>query len=77
MWTVPYLLQTYINNLTKNKIYFCGRITPNCKRMPGNFSIRTLKMERCDIRITKSGDTPVMVWKDKLDVRRWVHKFPA
>jgi len=38
-------------------------------RMPGNFAIRTLKMEKSDIRVT-SGD---MVWKDKLDVHMLTH----
>lgn len=73
IWTVPFLLLTYINNLTKNKINFCGTVTPNHKRMPGNFAIRTLKMERSDIRVTTTGNMPVMVWKDKLDVHMLTH----
>ena len=37
-------------------------------RMPGNFAIRTLKIERSDVRFKTSCDIPVMLWKDKLDV---------
>jgi hypothetical protein len=41
--------------------------------MPGNFAIKTLKMERSDIRVMTSGDMPVIVWKDKLDVHMLTH----
>lgn len=30
-------------------------------------------MERSDIRVTTSGDMPVMVWKDKPDVHMLTH----
>jgi hypothetical protein len=64
---------SFPNNLTKRKINCCGTVTPNHKRMPGNFHIRTMIMERSDIRVTTSGDMPVMVSKDKLDVHMLIH----
>jgi len=30
-------------------------------------------MEKSNIRVMTSGDTPVMVWKDKLDVNMLTH----
>lgn len=43
--------------------------------MPSNFAIRTVKMERSDIRIITSGDMPVIVRKDKLDVHMLTHFY--
>jgi len=57
------------DELAQKKILCVGTVRPHRKNMPKDFTPKTLRLKRGDIRVSTRGDLLAVDWKDKRDVR--------